>query len=99
MFVALLSSFVAALGCAAVATRTSLYRADPFGPSSPNSLDDTLSGDSSVRTAPPQEATWQLATFTRIHEAEEFLDRLEVCGYWEPDFYTLGCSSFAVRWR
>jgi len=102
MILALLSSFSAALVCAVVATWASLFRAgtvSPFRPTCPDPLDDTLNGDSAVRTAPPQEAPWRLAAFSGVRDAEEFLDRLEACGYREREFHTLDNSSFAVRWR
>jgi hypothetical protein len=58
---------------------------------------ETLTGHNTSRYR--TENDWQIATLTKLSDAEDLLDYLEAQGYSSREFIVMGNSSFAVRWR
>jgi len=47
----------------------------------------------------PPSQEWRSCFVQSLADAEELLDRLEVCHFQERDFIIHGNTSFEVRWR
>ncbi len=100
MTLTLILAIAALAACVLCATAHTVAVAEP----APLSADDTqrlpmIPPPPAVSDEPTPPAEWQVATVSTLSEAEDLLDLLEARGFADREFFVMGNSTFAVRWR